>query len=127
MTDHSDQNAAVASLREISRLLREEGKLDLFQRLLDVQQQLVQLGQENLGLANELANLKAQLKFSTGLKFVPPFYFADQDPTPYCANCWEAKRVAVHLVDTGPSSEGLRFECTNCNKVFFDKNRGRIE
>jgi hypothetical protein len=44
----------------------------------------------------------------------PPFYFAADDPIPFCPRCWEASGGTFHLDEEW---DGRRWECLQCHFV----------
>jgi hypothetical protein len=71
---------------------------------------------ENRALAQRVKELEQALQFSDTLRFEPPFYYATDDRTPFCARCWEADRRAIHLKSDW---DGRRWECYQCSHVYL--------
>jgi hypothetical protein len=50
------------------------------------------------------------------LKFFPPFYYADDDPVPFCPACWEIDRVRIHYSPPLRSGGESRYICPRCSR-----------
>lgn len=48
------------------------------------------------------------------LKFIPPFYYTDSDPVPYCPTCWETDQIRIHFPPPLHSGRDSRYICPKC-------------
>lgn len=84
-------------MKEVADLVKKIGDIDLYRKISKLESEVLDLTREKRHAEERIEELERALKFNKELKFKPPFYFADGDPTPYCAACWESKRMAVHV------------------------------
>lgn len=53
------------------------------------------------------------------LTFIAPFYYAVDDPTPFCPTCWEANKTQIHLLGPSSTSVGPKYTCTHCKNTII--------
>lgn len=90
--------------------------IDLVKQVMSLQSQVQEIQDENRILRDRAREAEEKLGFAGSLEFRAPFYLSKEDPTPFCARCWEVDRRAVHLKEDW---NGRRWECYQCGKVYL--------
>ena len=90
----------IERFKDVVKLVKAYNNVDLNRKISELQTEVLELRREN-------TELKQKLDFAKSLKFIPPFYYAEGDETPYCPVCWEGKYrrpIHMHLIegDTKP-------------------------
>lgn len=103
----------ITNAKEIADLVQKLGDVELYRKIVDLEGDIIELTKENRDLKKEVEQLKSQLAFSKKMEYRSPFWFAEGDDVPYCPNCWEGDKKAIHLRNW---SGALR--CSQCNEVY---------
>jgi hypothetical protein len=103
---------AVENVKEIAEMIGKFHDIELNRRILKLEEEVIDLTRDKRRADEKVEELQRTLKFTTELKFKAPFYFADGDATPYCAGCWEAKKLAVHVAQH--QQYGHLKQCPSC-------------
>ena len=119
-------NHAIGMLRSAADGLKSSGKVEVIGQLIDAQLAMMELLQEHQKIVDEknklleqVRQLEEKLKFQSTLVYDDKFYFLQGDSVPYCPQCWEASKKAIHL--QGPANihrEWTTWTCLNCMKEF---------
>ncbi|HEX4067107.1 MAG TPA: hypothetical protein VHZ09_13880 [Acidobacteriaceae bacterium] len=124
--------AMITVIKEAASAAKAAGKIDLYEKIVDLhskindlQSELQNKAVENEALRKERAELQAALQFSEGLTFNGVWYFAEGDPYPFCPNCWEGKKLAIHLGHSILVGSGERRDCHSCSKMFIDASKAQ--
>jgi hypothetical protein len=122
-----DVAAAVGTLKTITGVIRDAGKIDLTQQVIDLQQTLLALLAENaeltartLELSRERDAARALLEVRDAFAFDQNAYWrieAEVRDGPYCSRCFDAENKAVRLTQN-TTNVGA---CPNC------KHRVRLD
>jgi hypothetical protein len=115
-------NGAAGVLKEIGSIAKKAGNreinehlIDLQQRVIDIQGLLTELIAENEALRRRIAELEHSADIERELKFEESVYWRVRDGKrvegPLCPNCWDSKRMFVHL--TPSESRGVYY-CGVC-------------
>jgi hypothetical protein len=91
------------------------GDADLYRKIVELQAEVVQQAGENFQLKKQVKELEESIAFSGKLTYKAPYYFAENDFTPYCPTCWEDHRKAVHLARS-PATTWIT--CGRCHSAF---------
>ena len=111
MPDTNAINMALASLRtatEIARIMKDAGPsfeeaerrfkfADLINALADAKIGIAELKDSIESKEDEIRALKNALSVKKDLKHTGIFYFAQNDPTPFCPRCLEKDGLAMHV------------------------------
>lgn len=104
----------IKDFKQVADLTKKGDDTDLHRRLAQLEREITDLTRENHKLRQTVHNLTEALKISKSLVFNDPYYWADDDPTPYCPSCWDANKLLVHVVTTkhlGTHNEKQRPTC----------------
>ncbi len=83
------------------------------------EQKIRELEVEITEIKKRLANSSPEAAPSERMEFRDGMLWAKDDPNPFCAPCFEASKVKLHL-QSGGANPGQRF-CTNCKNWFTDR------
>ncbi len=108
----------VETIKDVATLVQKTDNIELVKHVLSLQTQAQEMQEENRQLRDHVKELERTLDFAKALRFEAPFYLAADDKIPYCAHCWESKRVAIHLRGEWRDT---RWECYHCGKVYLLK------
>jgi hypothetical protein len=69
-------------------------------------------------LADELRTAEKKLAFAGSMKYEAPYYVnvGAGDRGPYCGTCWDAERLAIHLIER---QRGFWY-CKRCDELVED-------
>jgi len=120
-------NHILGLLRGVTDTIKTSGKTETVHQLIDAQVAIMDLLRKHEELHGEIRTLKtniieleSKLKFQGTMTFNRPFYFAHGDTTPYCPNCWEVSKIAIHLPRCSEGYEGeFISECLNCRQSIY--------
>lgn len=105
----------VENLKDAAELLQKAGQIELYKKISAAEDEVRELNREKRRLEDKVEELERALKFKDEVQFDPPFYRLKQgDTTPYCANCWEKTRHAVHVVLQFRDTDLTRWTCPAC-------------
>lgn len=107
--------------KDIANAVHEAKNLDLYARVLELNRGIMDIVEENRNLNIENEELKKKLKFSHLMSFKEPFYYQENDKTPFCPACWELKNLAIHLIFVFNNEDAIRWDCKVCRNTFMDK------
>lgn len=111
---------AIDNVKELAKLVKEIGNMELYRQILDLQGEIMELTQANRDLQGNVRELEGKLSQVAKMTFRSPFYYADDDEVPYCPRCWEAKKQAIHFPPAMPTGAGPQYRCPECDfHVFF--------
>lgn len=115
--------AAIGTLKTVATVVREAGKIELIQQVIDLQQTLIALLAENTEMAGKnatlerkLADLSAVLEVKEAFVFDRNAYWrgeGDAPDGPFCSRCFDADNKAVRLTQN-TKDVGV---CPNCKNV----------
>ena len=108
----------VETIRDVATLVQKTDNIKLVKHVLSLQMQAQEMQEDNRRLREQVKRLEGALDFAKALRFDAPFYFSTDDKIPYCAHCWEADHLPIHLKRDW---DGNRWECFHCGKVYLLK------
>jgi hypothetical protein len=108
----------ISDAKDVVKLAHEAGNLSLYQRLVELQGEIVEISGRVMELETENRSLKEALDLKARMTFKKPFYYQEGDEVPFCPNCWESSRKAIHVAD---SVSGHR--CNACGSIYSDRAR----
>lgn len=95
-------------VKKLCQMAKDAGQQDLYAELLELREEVMELE----------SGQQLNLSFRDGA------WYAEGDETPYCPNCWEVHKLAVHLkclyqlerglYDSDPAGSGWQWQCHNC-------------
>ncbi len=106
---------AVENIKEVAELIKKYNNLELNRKIVALEDEVLELTRDKRRLENRMEEQERALKFQGELTFREPFYFLPGDKTPYCAACWESKRLAVHVADSWDPVRYNHRECPTCH------------
>ncbi len=106
------------TVKDVAVLVQKADNIDLMRQVLELQSQAVDMLEENRQLRERVKELEQAAQFAKGLRFETPFFFATDDPVPYCARCWEGEGKAIHLAGSADWDD-KRWECFKCHAVYL--------
>ena len=93
--------------------------LELYQRVLALHSDIVGLVEQNIGLREEITELRKQASLKEKMRFTAPFYYQEGDKTPFCAVCFEKKPpLAIHVVFGHDTDWETRWDCPACKQMY---------
>jgi len=109
----------IENAKEIASLVRDLGNMDLYRKIIDLESEIVELTTDNMDLQKEVGKLQEKLALKGKMTFRKPFYYMENDETPYCPKCWEADRKTIHLLGPTKVIAGPRYDCPECKQHFI--------
>ena len=106
----------IANAKEVAELVKKLGDIELYRKIVELEGEIIELTREKRELEDELEKAKFLLETSHDMKWKQPFYFVEGDTIPYCARCWEAEKIQVHLTKTGTIS--YPWKCPKCDTAY---------
>jgi hypothetical protein len=106
--------SAIENIKDIADIIKKIGDIDLYRKIVELEQEVFELSRSNIKLQSEIEALKSALTLKLNIKYKKPFYYINEDPSPYCPNCYDVGNILVHLLD---GSDPNYFICPNCNKA----------
>ena len=108
--------------KQVASAVHEINNLELYQRVLNLRTDILDLVEDNKRLHDENADLKRTLATREQMKFSEPFYYQDDDRTPFCPACWETKQTAVHAFMVCRTETDTRWDCPSCKHMYLIKD-----
>jgi len=92
---------AVELTRKIGDLVKAGATLGLQETITELREAVLNAKEEVLRLREENQTLNAKLAFAGSMKYQAPYYInvGGGDRGPYCGTCWDAERLAIHLIE----------------------------
>jgi len=114
---------AINILKGIASSLKESGKAEAIGQVAEAQMLIMDLLEKQRQLVDENRELKGKLELVGKMTFKPPFYFQEGDHQPFCAQCWESSKLAIHIdgpvrVNYVRHPTGYKWNCKNCKSHF---------
>lgn len=109
----------IDTVRDVAVLVQKADNIDLLKHVLALQTQVQEMLEENRALKARVGDLEELLTFAKSVSFNEPFYFAENDRTPFCARCWEVSKTAVHLVCIAKEGDEERWDCPECKVMYM--------
>lgn len=82
-------------------MVRKADNIDLYSQILDLQQEALELVEENIGLKNEIRELKIVEGIQEKLEFRENRYYLIDDEKiekgPFCSSCWDTSNKLIRL------------------------------
>ena len=104
------------ALKDVIKVARNSGNIELYKQLLDLGSQALELQEENANLKSENDNLK-QVKDieSKVVRHEEPYItlIDDENEIMYCSRCWDVDRILVQE----RSMDNGKCRCPNCENV----------
>ena len=104
----------IENAKEIADLIKKIGDIELYRKIIELEGEIIDLTRALRGKEDLITELERSLHVSRELTFRKPFYYSKDEKDPYCANCWETKKMVVHAIYFGEWASGHRYECPNC-------------
>ena len=105
---------AIDNVKEVAKLVKDLGNMELYRQILDLQGEIMELTQANRELQTKLTELENTLTQVGKMEFRSPFYYADGDNVPHCPRCWEVNKHAVHFPPPRSTGVGPWYDCPEC-------------
>lgn len=107
----------INDFKEVFSIVKKIGNVELIKKIADLQNEVYEVENQNRSLKDEVRQLQKEKEFRNEMKFREPFWYKENDLTPYCPRCWENDEKAIHLV----SAPDDRYKkCPQCKSVFGD-------
>ena len=114
---------AIDNVKEVAKLIKDMGNMELYKQILDLQGEIMELTQENRDLQKNLQEIQDKLSQVDKMTFRSPFYYAEGDDVPYCPRCWEADKKAVHFHEPIQGGSGPYYYCPECKNQITHPRR----
>jgi len=114
-------------IKDIAKVAKNAGNIEIFNSLLDVQQQALDLQQENVKLKQqleELQNIKELENRVVRHEYTIITLKDDGSDIRYCSSCWDKDRKLVQIIVSRPSINGIessssKVKCPICENAFW--------
>jgi len=110
---------AIENVKEVAKLVKDIGNMELYRQILDLQGEIMELTQANREYQKQVEVLQEKLEQIGQMTFQSPFYFQNGDDVPYCPRCWEFDKRAIHLSEPVHVAAGPRYACPQCKNVII--------
>ena len=108
----------IATIKNISELIKKYNDLDLMKQIVDLQQEVFDLKMENLQLKEQIAKLSSKEKM---VRREPHgYYYKDGEDVPHCPKCWEGEGRAVTLPKSDKHGMYIGRRCRVCNYLHVE-------
>jgi len=115
---------AIDNVKEVAKLVKELGNMELYRQILDLQGEIMELTQANRELRENMQKLEDKLSQVEKMTFRSPFYYTEGDDVPYCPRCWEVNRKAVHYPEPRNTVSGTMYTCPECDcKIIYPRKK----
>jgi hypothetical protein len=114
---------AVENIKEVADLVKKFNDIELNRRIVKLEDEVIDLTRNKRRADDKVEELERALKFNAELKFKDPYYWLDGDPSPYCAGCWDAKKLPVHIVTVKHPLTHDQKQCPSCKHIY---DRGQL-
>lgn len=110
----------ISNAKELTELIKKLGDTELYRKIVELEVEILELSRENLELQRKVDTQLEALAIQRSLAFRAPFYFSEKDATPYCPNCWEVSKLAIHVAFQYQTSDGrFRYRCNTCQSKWL--------
>ena len=116
---------AIENVKEVAKLVKDLGNMELYQQILDLQGEIMDLTQVNREFQKQVQELQEKLTQVGQMTFRSPFYFQNGDDVPYCPRCWEADKRAIHYPEPFRAVAGPIYTCPQCKHDIVHPRRQR--
>lgn len=106
------------NFKDIVELVKKGSNLEAQEKIMELREYVIEVQEENFKLKTEVEEIRSNAELSSKLTFTRPFYYMQNDETPYCPKCWENDNKAIHLFE----KFGVRFDCPQCKTIFPTKD-----
>lgn len=108
----------VENLKEIVSLVQKIDNIELLKNILSLQVEIQRQFEENVGLRQQVVELKEELRVKDSLRFDNGEYYLRKEGSsedgPFCSTCWDVDRKLVRMVRGGMTDS---FYCQYCVNV----------
>ena len=111
----------IDNAKEIAALVKKLGDIELYRKIVELEGEIIELTRAKREVESQTEHLREVLKIKEQMRFIKPFYYMGNDPVPFCPQCWEANKVAMHLQGPIDVVAGPRYDCRNCKSTFIDR------
>ncbi|MBC8402934.1 MAG: hypothetical protein H8E14_15720 [Candidatus Marinimicrobia bacterium] len=91
--------AIIKEVKEIADLIKNLGNTELYRKIVELEGDIIELTRQNRLLSDQVSDLNSKLRIKEKLTFKSPFWFMDDDETPFCPSCWENSSKAIHMIE----------------------------
>jgi regulator of replication initiation timing len=103
------------NLKTIGNVLKEVGKIELYQQLLEASANLLELQNENAKLKTKLTQLEEKLKNKDDLIPINNAYWKKSDNDgPFCTRCWDKNTDLIRMVN----NQDITYYCPECKNSY---------
>lgn len=111
--------SVISNAKEIADLIKKIGDVELYRKIVELEGEIIDLTRANRELEDSVQSLTRSLDVKESMSFRQPFYYQENDNVPFCPNCWETNKVAVHMVVGRNYHAGLKHTCPNCETDLY--------
>ena len=105
--------AAHDSVKDAGLTQAADKLMDIREKLGSVRESVLVVREDNLALLERIKTLEGSLHIRATLVRNKGVYWAEDDPDPWCPNCWEHQQRAVHL-NRSDLMAGRLCTCVTC-------------
>jgi regulator of replication initiation timing len=115
--------SAVTTAGNIYGLVKDLKNDDLLRQIGSLSRELAQAETEIAGLMHrnhslEEENRDLKTDKSNPLVWRKPFYWNENDDTPFCPHCYEEFKRRYHLATVHPTNNAIAHKCTHCDSAY---------
>lgn len=110
------------SYSELIALLKKGVTIEAQEQIMNLREAVTALQEENLSLKQEIIKVKEELEIKSKLVWDGHVYWigTGNKDGPYCHNCYDTKRILVHLRPDELNGSSMWF-CSSCKTYFKRK------
>jgi hypothetical protein len=109
----------VENLKHIADLIKKAGDIELYRKIIESEGEAIELTRENRRLEERVVELEKTLALQKQMHFNEPFYYQDEDKTPFCPACWEGNKKGIHVTFIFDNSDRTRWDCPVCKHTYL--------
>lgn len=111
------------NLKSIANILKEAGKIDQYQQILDAQAKMLEMQSKIAELENKNKDLQEKLKIKENLIYENNCYWSNNNGKkdgPFCSRCWDKDKITVRMHPNGNPAYYYCPACKNSVQVYPD-------
>jgi hypothetical protein len=115
------------NFKDVLKIADAANNHDLYKKLAELQTSVLALQEENRELKDHVGQLTEQLSLKEKMHFTAPFYWQENDKTPFCSACFDAKSLAIRVVFSHNTDTETRWDCPVCQYMYLIRKGQRYQ
>ncbi len=108
----------IDDVKEIGDLIKKYNDIELNRKIVNLEGEVQDLTRDKRRLESKVEELAAVVEMKQNLVFKAPFWWLENDETPYCASCWENQKKAIHVVLRVDVADHISWDCPTCKHFY---------